>query len=141
MWTKSKKVIDEKFIRDFERGVLRSAFVSTFWAVIEAKKVAEGFTLKQLADRLNINKSATSRWFSGEPNWEINTVSDIARALDVEIKVTAVDRRNGRIFTPSGEQHTPATTASVISLGERPTQAGVQTSGRTVDLGQRRLYA
>ncbi|WP_032936115.1 helix-turn-helix transcriptional regulator [Mesorhizobium sp. WSM3626] len=109
MWMKKSKTIsDQEFAQEFERGILRSAFVSTFWAVIQARKVETGFTLTQLADRLGINKSAISRWFSGtKPNWEISTIADIANALDVDVEVTVVDRHSNRRFGPAGEIRNP----------------------------------
>lgn len=102
MWTKSPKSKDALLI-GYDREMLRSAFVSLFWAVICYKKSHGGFALKTLADKLGINKSSPSRWFSGErPNWEVNTISDIAGALDVEIEIRARDRKTGVIFTPHG---------------------------------------
>jgi transcriptional regulator with XRE-family HTH domain len=106
MWTKSKS--DLQFSRDFERSILRSAFVNVFWAVIVARKKDGGFTLKNLADRLGIGKSSVSRWFSGEPNWEMNTMADIAHALDVTLNVEAVDRKTGKRFGPAGEITVPS---------------------------------
>ena len=103
MWTRSRKQTDDEFAREFERGVLRSAFVSVFWAVIEARKAGDKFTFKELAQKLGRDKSAVSRWFTSEPNWEISTVADIAAALDVNIEVIAVDRATGRRFAPDGE--------------------------------------
>lgn len=90
-----------EFIRDFERGVLRSKLMSVFTAVI-AERRKSGFTLKELSRRLNVNKSMVSRWFSGDPNWRINTISDIANALDIDIEVTARDRQTGRQYGPAG---------------------------------------
>lgn len=87
---------------EYDREILRSAFSSMFWAVISDKKKS-GLSLTSLAASLGVHKSAVSRWFSGtSPNWEINTISDIANALDVEIKITAIDRQTGAVFTSSG---------------------------------------
>jgi transcriptional regulator with XRE-family HTH domain len=99
-----------KFLRDYKRSVLRSTFRSLFWAVFSHRKTAEGTNLKEVADRLNVDKSSVSRWFSGDPNWEINTIADIAAALNVDIRVMAVDQRTGRRFAPFGEiAQTPGT--------------------------------
>ena len=94
-------------IRDYRRGMLRSMFVSLFWGVLQHKKEKEKYTLQSLATRLKINKSTISRWFSPElPNWELDTVADIATELNLEIQLIARDRTSGVIYTPSGRQDT-----------------------------------
>lgn len=122
MWMKSSKQSSkEALVQEFERGVLRSAFVSTFWAVIQARKAETGLTLSQIADRLGINKSAISRWFSGtKPNWEIDTIADIANALDVDVEVVVADRKSNRRFGPSGEIQ-PLT----VGAGTKPGQGQI----------------
>jgi hypothetical protein len=89
---------------DYDRLMLRSAFVSLFWAALQDK----GRQLKYLAKELRIDKSAISRWFSSNPpNWQVDTISDIARVLDLEIKIVATPRDgSGKIYTPSGVQET-----------------------------------
>jgi transcriptional regulator with XRE-family HTH domain len=77
-----------------------------FWSIISERRKKNGFALQTLADALGIDKSAVSRWFSGTPNWTMNTVSDIANVLDVEINISGRDRRTGQIFTASGPVET-----------------------------------
>lgn len=94
---------EETFRRDYGRGILRSEMVSLFWAVIaERRKRPGGFALQRLADKLAINKGQVSRWFNGLPNWEANTVADIADALDVDIRLIAYDRLDGTVYTAAG---------------------------------------
>lgn len=96
---------DQTFIEAYERGMLRSAFVSLFWGVIsERKKQPGGYTLQQLADALGTNKAEVSRWFNGDPNWTINTIAKLAHVLDVDIEIRAVGRSTGMVFTPAGGQ-------------------------------------
>lgn len=84
---------------EYDRGMLRSAFVSLFWAVIKARSL----TLQWVAEKLGIDKSAVSRWFSGQhPNWTSDTIADLAHALDLEIEITARDRTTGIIYAPHG---------------------------------------
>jgi hypothetical protein len=88
---------------EYDRGMLRSAFVSLFWNVIAYKKARGRYPLKRFSDEIGVNKSTPSRWFSGDrPNWQVNTIADIARALDVEIEIRAKDRQTGVIFAPHG---------------------------------------
>jgi transcriptional regulator with XRE-family HTH domain len=100
---------DPKFIRAFERGILRSAFVSLFWSIIQERKKSGTFTLQALAKSLSTNKAEVSRWFKGDPNWTVNTIAGIANALDVDIKIEAVDRSTKAVFTPAGLQESSAT--------------------------------
>ena len=91
---------------EYDRDMLRSMFVSIFWAAITERRKYRKFTLQSLADILGIGKWAVSRWFSGDPpNWTIDTISDVAGALNLELKVAAIDRATGIVITPSGSQH------------------------------------
>jgi transcriptional regulator with XRE-family HTH domain len=97
-----------KFTRAYERGLLRAAFVSLFWAVIMERKKRENFTFQSLAKMLGTNKGEVSRWFSGSPNWTINTIAAIAHALGLDLQITARERATGAIFTPAGLQEMQA---------------------------------
>ncbi len=124
------------FDRDYERGILRSELVSLFWAVIsERKREPNGYALQELADRLGINKSQVSRWFNGLPNWEANTIADIAAALGVDLQVMARDRRDGRVYTASGSFQTQLITSSINfdywkHNGAKLEATGVQSRGQ-----------
>ncbi len=122
---------------EFDREMLKVAFSSLFWSIITFKKEKEGFSLKKLADELGVHKSMPSRWFSGAgPNWELNTIADIARSLNVEISVVATDKDSGVIFSPSGEVSDPrvrsVTTANnSVSISK---EAPIRTISREVRL-------
>ena len=92
---------DSEHVREYDRGMLRSAFVSLFWAVISERR-KKGFKLQHLADALPTNKSVVSRWFSGQPNWRLNTVSDIAGVLNLDLHIQARDRETGVVYAPYG---------------------------------------
>jgi transcriptional regulator with XRE-family HTH domain len=100
---KSRKS-DTKFVRAYDRAMLRSAFVSLFWAIITERRKKGTYTLLELAKQLGTNKGAVSRWFKGEPNWTVGTIANIANALNVELRIEAVDRVSGEVFTPAGIQ-------------------------------------
>ena len=123
----------EDFDREYDRSMLRSELVSLFWAVVtERKKAPGGYTLQQLADSLGINKSQVSRWFNGLPNWEANTIADIASALGVDLQVVARDRHDGRLYTPVGARSavvTTATTSIDSRLPRGPKATGTRTTG------------
>jgi hypothetical protein len=95
-----------EFMRKYDRQMLRSAFVSMFWAVIADRKRRDGYRLLDLADALRVGKSVISKWFSrsGSPaNWNLSTMADIASALDVEIDVQLRERSTGVVYKPSGK--------------------------------------
>ncbi len=117
MSTRKRKFGTDR-LGDYDRLMLRSAFVSIFWAVLKD----QGRQLKFLAKELRVDKSAVSRWFSTKsPNFQIDTISDIARALDLEIMVTARPRDGSpKIYTPSGVQATSADARSNATVTENP---------------------
>jgi transcriptional regulator with XRE-family HTH domain len=107
---------DPKFERSFERGILRSAFRSLFWGIICERKKRTGYKLVDLAKAISTSKHEVSRWFNGDPNWTINTIANIAHALNVDLRIEAVDRSTQQVFTPAGLVVT-ATHAADVSGG------------------------
>jgi hypothetical protein len=101
--------------REFLRERLRSDFVSMFWSAIEQRKLRGEFKMQQLADALGRDKSVVSKWFSNEPsNWQLDTIADIADALDLEIAVTAKERHSHTLHTPYGMEVDHAQIISTI---------------------------
>jgi hypothetical protein len=78
-------------------------FSSLFGVVIAYRRKTERFTFQKLADATRRNKSEVSRWFASRPNWRIDTIADIAAALDLELEIRARERTTGRVFAPFGE--------------------------------------
>ncbi len=104
MSTKTRKS-DPKFLRAYASAMLCSAFVSLFWAVISERRRRGTYTLIELAKQIGANKAEVSRWFRGHPNWTLRTIAKIADALNVDLRIEAVDRASGEIFTPAGIQN------------------------------------
>jgi hypothetical protein len=88
----------------FDRGMLRGAFASLFWGVVSERRKKGILTMQGLAEALCLDKSAVSRWFGDPPNWTLNTIADIAHALDLELEITARDRKTGIVYTPHGRE-------------------------------------
>jgi DNA-binding Xre family transcriptional regulator len=129
MWMKRSNS-KEALLAEYERGMLRSAFVSLFWSIIAYRKAHGRFALKMLADRIGIHKSASTRWFSGErPNWTVNTIADIANALEVEIEITATDRKTGVRFASYGIIE--AARMSSVRTGDESSTVTTDNSPRT----------
>ncbi len=105
---------EEQYEREYRRQMTRSGFQSLFWHVLLTRKKEFGLTLKGLADRLGINKSYMSRSFSTPPNWQIDKLSDMADALEVDLIIEARDRRTGRVYTPSGNKSVAVTSTDPV---------------------------
>ena len=118
MWTKQT---EEKRLRQYNRLMLRSAFVSVFWNAISERRRHGKFTLQKLAELVRRSKSAVSRWFSNEPpNWTIDTISDIAEALDLELSLQATHRQTGVKFSAGGAQTVTASTNTLTDTSPTP---------------------
>jgi hypothetical protein len=99
----SPTTTDPKRLQNYRRQMLRSSFVSLFWSVIQHRRNTGKLQLQEVAHRLGRDKSVVSRWFSPDPpNWTLDTVADIAGALDVDLRIEAVERSTGLVFSPSG---------------------------------------
>lgn len=97
----NQKNIEKKF----QRMMLRAEFVSLIWNAFSFRAEAEGLTKTRFAEKIGINKSAISRWFSfSRPNWRIDTISDISRSLGMELEIRLRDPKSGMVFTPTGIQ-------------------------------------
>jgi hypothetical protein len=131
MPTNRSKTNDPKFERAYYRAMLRSAFLSMFWAVISERKKS-GLTLISLAKAIGSSKHEVSRWFKGDPNWTINTIAAIAHALKLTVRVQAIDE-HGNVYGASGRELAQVSTiiaTSASGVAQKPTS----TSGVTPEL-------
>jgi transcriptional regulator with XRE-family HTH domain len=137
-----RRIHREKLIRAFDQEMLRSTFVSIFWSAICYKKAHGGFSLKQLADKIGVNKSSPSRWFSGtRPNWEVNTIADIAGALDLEFSIEARDRATGVVFTAQGVKPEPQFGGSARAVKQEPQPPNQTTTEKPSDIDVQQIKA
>lgn len=89
--------------RAYDRQMLRAAFQGVFLSVLQTRKKQSGYQLQDLATATSNFKSTISRWFSPDlPNWQIDTIADLADALEVDVIFQARDRATGEIHTPQG---------------------------------------
>ena len=93
---------DKAEAREYARILLRSAIKSLFWVAFSERRRRQGYKLQDLADELGKDKSVVSRWFTGEPNWTIDTIADLATALNLTIEVEATEKSTGTVFAPHG---------------------------------------
>lgn len=123
----NSKLSDLEAKREYNRGMLRSAFASLFWTEIARRKKEGTLTQSALADMLGVNKSAVSKWFSdGEPNWEIDTIADIALALDLEFVLRARNRKTGNTHTPYGIESSDDEDVTVVTSAKQPKEIDIQ---------------
>lgn len=95
--------MEHNFERDFARQMLRSNFVSLFASALKHRKTkTPSFGLVALARSIGKDKATLSRDFGGSPNWRLDTVADIAEALDLDLKIEAVDRASGVVIRATG---------------------------------------
>jgi ribosome-binding protein aMBF1 (putative translation factor) len=127
----------DTYDRDYRRHMLRSTFQSLFWHVFSARKKESGLTGTGLADRLGHTKSYVSRLFTDAPNWQIDKLSDLSEALDVDLVVEARDRKTGRMFAPHGDEHFSGT----VSKASIDTQVIRQVIGATTRGGAKVVSA
>ena len=115
------KIHSPERMREYDREMLRSTFVSIFWAAISERRKRAKFTLQSLADKLGVDKSVVSRWFSGDrPNWETDTIADIAGALDLDLEITARERSHPAVtLTASGSQISTVVQANQVTIERR----------------------
>lgn len=105
MWTGRTTSDDrQQRLKEYDRLMLRSAFASLFWVALSERRRRGKFTFKDLARLAGTSKSVVSRWFSGDqpPNWEVDSIADIAGALDIELRIEAIDRATGAVLSPTG---------------------------------------
>ena len=104
-------------VRAYDRAMIRAQFASLFWAAIMEKRKHGRYPLSELAKALGRNKGEVSRWFSGNaPNWTVGTIAEVAYALNLEIRIEAIDRDTGMVLTASGPKEVkPAPAASQLS--------------------------
>ena len=131
MPTNHSKTDDPKFERAYHRAMLRSAFVSIFWAVISDRK-KHGLTLVSLAKAIGSSKHEVSRWFNGDPNWTVNTIAAIAHALKLTLRVEAIDE-HGHVYGSSGPQSVPTKVPIATSgVPQKPVNVTRKPAGTSV---------
>lgn len=71
---------------------------------LEEEHAKRGLTRKAIADILKKNKSVITRKFSGEGNMTLETLADLAYALDRPVKISLPSRGAGNL---ENNQHKP----------------------------------
>lgn len=97
------------------------------------RRKRDKYKLQSLADAMKRDKSEVSRWFSKPPNWQLNTISDIANALDLEIEIRARERSTGVVYAPYGVVH-EVRAEIILSTDERHFVTATNPSDR-MDIG------
>lgn len=119
--------------RKFAAELMESAFFGAFLLAIDARKSEQALTRSELGKRMGREKTGISKLLSGPRNWQIDTISDLAEALDVRLEFALVDRLNSfRRFTATGtEFRTPAGWGQSDCPPERRTEIQADTKSAT----------
>lgn len=111
----------KNFDRDYARAMLRSEFVSMFVSALKFRKQRQPeFGVVALAKTIGKDKATLSRDLGGSPNWGLDTVSDLANALQCDLLVELVDRETGARIRATGP--VPAVTRTEDVLTRRALQ-------------------
>ncbi len=75
------------------RQSFRNAVFQKLLKVFADKAQYEGFTQSDVAAKLAKDRGQISRIFAGPKNWTLDTLSDLALALDMEVEIAFEDLR------------------------------------------------
>jgi hypothetical protein len=93
--------------RDFLGESLARRIFGAIYDALMVRKKDPGLTPTEFGERIGRDKTGVSKILRGPGNWTIKKISDVANALDLEVEVRFIDRRNThRVFTPTGIQYT-----------------------------------
>lgn len=67
-------------------------------AEISMKRQELGLSQAQLAEKMGVKQSLVSKWESGDVNYTLKTLVQIARCLDIEIQTPFVLRKTVRTY-------------------------------------------
>lgn len=75
------------------RARLRLQLFTELRALFRRRQRETGLTQNEVADRLGVDDAVISKRLNGEANLTLNTVSDLARAMEglVDVKITAIE--------------------------------------------------
>lgn len=71
-------------------------------SAITAKRIKLGMTQKQFANKMGVSQGLVSRWENGDANFTLETLVNIADALDIEISSPFAAEHTASGYTPSG---------------------------------------
>jgi ribosome-binding protein aMBF1 (putative translation factor) len=94
---------------------------------LQEENQARGLTRKMIADLLGKNKSVITRKFAGSSNMTLETLADLAYALDRPVKVSLPSRHSP---ASSNYSHSPAAAQGTPAPAARP-PVNVAVDGKT----------
>jgi hypothetical protein len=123
--------------REFLGLTLERQIFGALYSAVQDRKDCLGLTRAEFGRRIGRDKTGVSKLLRGPGNWTIRTISDFANALDLDVEITFVDRRDvNRVFTPFGFVEFPAAPQNYYYSGMmiEPIAAGhysavIQTAG------------
>jgi transcriptional regulator with XRE-family HTH domain len=96
--------------REYEREMLENEIFGAFYLAVKARRREDSLTQNDLSERLGRDKTRTSKLLSGPQNWQLGTMADLARALNLSIEFSLRDEQvPGRRFSPTGVSYVSPT--------------------------------
>lgn len=86
---------------------------------LDKENSRRGLTVSQIADLLGVNKSHISRKFAGTSNMTLETLADLAYALDRSVSISLMDRKQA-----PHTNHVETVTAVSSNAGGRKMASG-----------------
>ena len=85
--TNEKRILDEEL--EVFRAALKRKLHSQIYRIFLKLKKTTGLTQKDIAERLNIDQALVSKRLRGDANITLDTISDLARAMEATIELSA----------------------------------------------------
>jgi transcriptional regulator with XRE-family HTH domain len=104
----------------FLRETLFREVFGAAYNVLTVRKDEIGFTRDDLAHRTGWDKTSISKILKGPANWTLKTLSDFCNAVEVDVDIKLIDRRDpDRAFTPTGVHALKSSTSASGEIGAK----------------------
>jgi transcriptional regulator with XRE-family HTH domain len=92
--------------REFLGLTLARQIFGALYSAVQYRMESNGMTRADFGERTGRDKTGVSKLLRGPGNWTIQTISDVANALEVDVEFAFFDQRDQtRLFTATGMHH------------------------------------
>lgn len=104
-------------------GVFESAVFSAFNNLVCARKEEGQLSKTIVSERMGVNKSVVTKLTATSTNMKLHTVASMANALDADVLILLVDRRESRVFSAIGDHAGQVIVGNISILTRLPDRA------------------
>jgi transcriptional regulator with XRE-family HTH domain len=118
--------------REFLSLTLARQIFGALYSALKYRKESHDLTRAEFGERIGRDKTGVSKLLRGPGNWTIQTISDIANALEVDVEFAFFDQHDQSImFTATGMHHSPSLVQnySVIASPTRNSEYPIAATG------------